>query len=70
MIYLQMTKRKHAQPRSLSFKKAIWQGFHSDLREFSKLAKGFTRNVLGPSLSRKEKATTRNIKWMEGKICW
>ena len=70
MIYLQVTKGKHAQPKRLSFKHAIWQGFHPNLKEFLKLAKGFTRNVVGPSLSRKEKATTRNIKWMKGKICW
>ena len=70
MIYLQVTKGKRAQPRRFSFKKATWQGFHSNLKEFHKLAKSFTRNVVGPSLSRKEKVTTRNIKWMKGKICW
>ena len=57
----------------------IRQGFHSDLMERSKVLQtakaksiqhhqaSFARNVKGNSLSKKEKATTRNMKIMKGK---
>lgn len=71
--YKLIKEKKNLQPRVLF----IHQGSHSDLMETSKFLdkqklkehyqNSFTRNVHGISLSEKEEATTRNIKFTKGK---